>query len=64
MPSLLPRPVKSRVGAFRRWLADRPETVIVAVGHSSYWRTFEQVCGGGGGKPLHMRNCEVRLINF
>ncbi|KAL4853371.1 Cytochrome P450 97B2 [Chlorella vulgaris] len=34
--------VLSRIGAFRRWLQERPESVIVAVGHSSYWRSFEE----------------------
>lgn len=54
--------VLSRIGAFRRWLQEQPEKVVVAVGHSSYWRHFEEVCRGT--KPTHMRNCEVRLIHF
>jgi hypothetical protein len=53
---------QARIGAFRRWLQDRPESVIVAVGHSSYWRSFEEVCRGT--KPSHMRNCEFRLVHF
>ncbi|KAL4427305.1 hypothetical protein ABPG77_003214 [Micractinium sp. CCAP 211/92] len=52
----------SRIGAFRRWLQEQPEKVIVAVGHSSYWRQFEEVCRGT--KPTHMKNCEVRMIHF
>lgn len=51
-----------RIGAFRRWLQNRPEQVIVAVGHSAYWRAFQEVCQGT--KPQHMHNCEIRLINF
>lgn len=65
-PSRCPTPwplrVQSRIGAFRRWLQEQPEKVVVAVGHSSYWRHFEEVCRGT--KPTHMRNCEVRLIHF
>ena len=54
--------LQARIGAFRRWLQERPESVIVAVGHSSYWRSFEEVCRGT--KPAHMRNCEFRLVHF
>lgn len=53
---------QARISAFRRWLQDRPEAVVVAVGHSSFWRSFEEVCRGC--KPERMRNCEFRLIHF
>eukprot|EP00891_Asterochloris_glomerata_P006278 jgi/Astpho2/6278/Aster-03673 len=43
--------MKERVGKLRKWLQDRPEKVIVAFGHSSFWNEFL------GGKRL--RNCEV-----
>lgn len=59
---LRPGRPQARIGAFRRWLQDRPETTVVAVGHSSYWRAFEEVCRGS--KPERMCNCEYRLINF
>ena len=60
----LPRylPEQARIGAFRRWLQERPESCVVAVGHSSYWRAFEEVCRGA--QPERMRNCEFRLIHF
>ena len=58
-----PSALQARVGAFRRWLQERPEPVIIAVGHSSFWRSFEEVCRGGT-KPSHMSNCEFRLIHF
>lgn len=60
--SPVPRPPQARICAFRRWLQERPETTVVAVGHSSYWRVFEEVCRGS--KPERMRNCEFRLIHF
>ena len=59
---LMPFSPQARIGAFRRWLTGRPESVVVAVGHSSYWRSFEGVCRGS--KPDHMFNCEFRLIHF
>ncbi|RMZ54474.1 hypothetical protein APUTEX25_002050 [Auxenochlorella protothecoides] len=54
--------VQKRIAAFKRWLYDRPETVIVAFGHSSFWKHF---CAGYCGvKPERMYNCEVRHLQL
>mmetsp|Transcript_5174 Transcript_5174/g.14478 ORF Transcript_5174/g.14478 Transcript_5174/m.14478 type:complete len:179 (+) Transcript_5174:854-1390(+) len=44
--------LKARVGAFRKWALSRPEPVIVAVGHSMFWRSFLD-----GSRTL--KNCEL-----
>jgi broad specificity phosphatase PhoE len=45
-----------RVAAFRRWALARPERVIVAFGHSVFWRDFAAACRGGvRGEAL--KNC-------
>ncbi|KAL3141675.1 hypothetical protein ABBQ32_004365 [Trebouxia sp. C0010 RCD-2024] len=44
--------MKDRVAAFNRWVQSRPEKVIVAFGHSSFWCEFL------GGRT-RLRNCEL-----
>lgn len=52
--------VQKRIAEFKRWALERPEKVIVAVGHSSYWKTFAKLLGDGSVDS--MRNCEVRQL--
>ncbi len=44
--------VQDRVHAFSRWVQSRPEKVIVAFGHSSFWCEFL------GGRT-RLKNCEL-----
>jgi broad specificity phosphatase PhoE len=44
-----------RVAKFREWLQDRPESAIVVVGHSNFFRHFL-------GASSKMSNCEVKKI--
>lgn len=44
--------MQDRVHAFNRWLQGRPEKVIVAFGHSSFWCEFL------GGRT-RLKNCEL-----
>lgn len=44
--------LQDRVSAFNRWVNGRPEKVIVAFGHSSFWCEFL------GGRT-RLKNCEV-----
>jgi broad specificity phosphatase PhoE len=46
--------LRERVEAFRGWLNRRPERLVVAVGHSLFWRAFL-------GDAHSMGNCEVKL---
>jgi broad specificity phosphatase PhoE len=39
--------VERRVKAFRQWVLGRPESVIVAFGHSSYWKAFATAANNG-----------------
>jgi hypothetical protein len=56
-----PPRVQRRIGEFKRWLYSRPEQVIVAFGHSAFWKEF--AAGFCGVKPAGMRNCEVRVLH-
>ena len=53
--------LQRRIADFKRWLHTRPERVIVAVGHSSYWKHFSQ--GFCGASLERMYNCEVRTLH-
>jgi broad specificity phosphatase PhoE len=46
-----------RVAKFREWLQERPESVIVVVGHSNFFRHFL-------GASSKMSNCEVKKITL
>lgn len=46
--------MQDRVGSFHRWVQSRPEKVIVAFGHSSFWCEFL------GGRT-RLKNCEVHM---
>ena len=56
-PQLIVRETKMdvslRISAFRDWLLQRPEKVIVVVGHSAFIKQFT-------GMSRKLRNCEVR----
>lgn len=61
-PPSFGQPPQKRIAAFKRWLYARPESVFVAVGHSSYWKHF---CAGYCGvKPERMYNCEIRHLQL
>lgn len=51
--------VQRRIKSFKEWLLDRPEKVIVAFGHSCFWKRFWQSCQGEGARREHMYNCEI-----
>lgn len=44
--------MRRRVSEFGRWLTHRPEKVVVAFGHSTFWKYFSN-------SKTRMRNCEV-----
>jgi len=44
--------MRRRVSEFSRWLRNRPEHVVVAFGHSTFWKYFAN-------STKRMRNCEV-----
>ncbi|KAF8059373.1 PMA1 [Scenedesmus sp. PABB004] len=44
--------MRRRVSEFSRWLRATPEQVVVAFGHSTYWKYFSN-------SKAKMRNCEV-----
>lgn len=44
--------MRRRVSEFSRWLRNRPEQVVVAFGHSTFWKYFAN-------STKRMRNCEV-----
>jgi hypothetical protein len=46
--------IHNRTECFLKWLAARPEPVIVVVGHSAFFRALVQLPGG-----KKMNNCEV-----
>lgn len=52
--------LKKRIGEFRSWLLSRPEKVIVAVGHSVYWKAFCTTQNGLQERSL--ANCEVKKL--
>ena len=52
---LPPIPAQYRVGMFRAWLLARPERVVVAFGHSTFFKEFAQL-------SVRMANCEVKLL--
>ena len=45
----------NRVTQFRSWLQARPETAIVVVGHSNFFRHFL-------GASSKLKNCEVKKV--
>jgi broad specificity phosphatase PhoE len=47
----------ARVEAFRAWLRNRPESVVVVVGHSNFFKHFL-------GASTKMANCEVKEITL
>ena len=44
--------LRARVSEFSRWLRNRPEQVVVAFGHSTFWKYFTN-------NKKRMHNCEV-----
>jgi len=42
----------TRIAQFREWLASRPESVIVVVGHSNFFKYYL-------GMSEKLKNCEV-----
>ncbi|WIA15838.1 hypothetical protein OEZ85_012593 [Tetradesmus obliquus] len=44
--------MRRRVSEFSRWLRNRPEQLVVAFGHSTFWKYFAN-------SKTKMRNCEV-----
>lgn len=44
--------MRRRVSEFSRWLHHVPEQVVVAFGHSTFWKYFSN-------SRTRMRNCEV-----
>lgn len=55
-PTLVPP--QARIVKFKQWIESRPETVIVAFGHCSFWKRFCRDYCGVAKDP--MKNCEVR----
>jgi hypothetical protein len=47
--------MRGRVAEFGRWLSSRPERLVVAVGHSTFFRNFTRA-------RTRMRNCEVQVM--
>ena len=47
--------LQKRVGLFRQWVLRQPHRVIVAFGHSTFWKEFS-------GSTERLRNCEVDTI--
>jgi broad specificity phosphatase PhoE len=47
--------MRGRVAEFGRWLSSRPERLVVAVGHSTFFRNFTRA-------RARMRNCEVQVM--
>lgn len=50
-----------RISEFKKWVQSRPERVIVAVGHSCYWKEFMRGLMGDAG---YMRNCELMTVRL
>jgi hypothetical protein len=44
--------MRRRVSEFASWLRHRPEHVVVAFGHSTFWKYFAN-------SKTRLRNCEV-----
>jgi hypothetical protein len=44
--------MRRRVSEFSRWLHARPEQLVVAFGHSTFWKYFAN-------SRQRLRNCEV-----
>jgi hypothetical protein len=44
--------MRRRVSEFASWLRHRPEHVVVAFGHSTFWKYFAN-------SRVRLRNCEV-----
>jgi hypothetical protein len=44
--------MRRRVSEFSRWLHARPEQLVVAFGHSTFWKYFANT-------KQRLRNCEV-----
>jgi broad specificity phosphatase PhoE len=52
--------VQERIAHFTRWISDRPERVIVVVGHSSFFRQLIRTQAGPQNKNFRkLRNCEI-----
>ena len=49
--------LQKRMRALETWLADRPETTIVCVGHSQYFKALLQL-------PYKFQNCDVIRVQF
>ena len=47
--------LRKRVGQFRAWLRSRPESTIVAFGHSTFWKYFLDA-------QDRLKNCEVTTV--
>ena len=47
--------LQKRVGLFRQWVLRQPHKVIIAFGHSTFWKEFS-------GSGTRLRNCEVDTI--
>eukprot|EP00775_Hariotina_reticulata_P002533 gene2533-2835_t len=47
--------MRHRVSEFTRWLGQQPEQVVVAFGHSTFWKYFSN-------SKSRMKNCEVRQM--
>ena len=47
--------MRQRLSEFSRWLHARPERVIVAFGHSQFWKAFSN-------SKTSLRNCEFTCI--
>ena len=48
--------LQKRVGLFRQWLHSQPHKVIIAFGHSTFWKEFS-------GNGTRLKNCEVDTIH-
>ncbi|UPR02337.1 histidine phosphatase [Chloropicon primus] len=47
--------LQKRVGLFRQWVLEQPQKVIVAFGHSTFWKEFS-------GSDTRLGNCEVDTV--
>lgn len=55
--------LQRRIAEFKKWLQNRPEKVVVAVGHSLFWREF--VRGQYGAAAVdYMANCELQTLTI
>ena len=47
--------LQKRVGLFRQWVLNQDHRVIVAFGHSTFWKEFS-------GNDTRLKNCEVATV--